>query len=156
LRHGTHTNTIRSDSRLFSEAQGQIYTLSRGGRNTKIHMVAASDRIAVAFQLSGGQCHDAPQGRMLPEDRHPDEPAKQKTIYLAMDKGYEDNLTRKTVKCRGFKPAVPSESNRKKPWKYSRKIYKCRNGVERLFRLIKGFRRVCTQYENSMQCIWHS
>jgi transposase len=66
---------------------------------------------------------------------------------MAMDRGYEDNLTRKAVKRRGFKPVIPPKSNRKKPWRYSRKIYKRRNGVERLFRRIKGFRRVCTRYE---------
>jgi transposase len=68
-------------------------------------------------------------------------------VYMAMDKGYGDDLTRKTVKRRGFKPVVPPKSNRKKLWRYNRKIYKHRNGVERLFRHIKGFRRVCTRYE---------
>ena len=38
---------------------------SRGGWTTKIHMVAADDRTAVAFRLSPGQAHDAPQGRRL-------------------------------------------------------------------------------------------
>ncbi|MDR2979507.1 MAG: transposase, partial [Bacteroidales bacterium] len=47
----------------------------------------------------------------------------------------------------GFRPVVPPKSNRKKPWKYNKKIYKRRNEVERLFRRIKGFRRVCTRYE---------
>jgi transposase len=66
---------------------------------------------------------------------------------MVMDKGYEDDLTRKAVKRRGFKPVVPPKSNRKKPWKYNKTIYKRRNEVERLFRRIKGFRRVCTRYE---------
>jgi transposase len=66
---------------------------------------------------------------------------------MAMDKGYEDDQTRQAVKKRGFKPVVPPKSNRKKPWRYNKKIYKRRNGVERLFRRIKGFRRVCTRYE---------
>jgi uncharacterized protein YktA (UPF0223 family) len=32
-----------------------------------------------------------------------------------MDKEYEDDATRKAVKKNGFKPVVPSKSNRKKP-----------------------------------------
>ena len=40
---------------------------SRGGRDAKIHMVSASDRQAMIFRLSGGQAHDAPEGRALPE-----------------------------------------------------------------------------------------
>jgi transposase len=38
---------------------------SRGGWNTKIHMVAADARTAVTFCLSPGQAHDAPEGRRL-------------------------------------------------------------------------------------------
>ena len=38
---------------------------SRGGWNTKIHLVAANDRIALTFALSPGQAHDAPEGRKL-------------------------------------------------------------------------------------------
>ncbi|MDR2927201.1 MAG: IS5 family transposase [Cytophagaceae bacterium] len=121
--------------------------VSRGGRNTKIHLVAASDRIAITFKLSAGQCHDATQGLLLFEDKRLDELAKRKTIYMSMDKGYEDDITRKAVKKRDFIPVVPPKSNRKKPWRYNKTIYKRRNEVERLFRRIKGFRRVCTRYE---------
>ncbi len=121
--------------------------MSRGGRNTKIHMVAASDRVAIAFRLSAGQCHDAPQGRLLLEDERLSKLPKKKKIYMAMDKGYEDDATRKLVKDKGFIPCVPPKSNRKKPWKYNKKLYKRRNEVERLFRRLKSFRRVCTRYE---------
>ena len=38
---------------------------SRGGWNTKIHLVAADARTAVAFSLSPGEAHDAPEGREL-------------------------------------------------------------------------------------------
>jgi len=73
--------------------------------------------------------------------------AKQKTVYMAMDRSYEDDITRKSVKDTGFIPVVPPKSNRRKPWSYNRDIYKRRNEVERLFRRIKRFRRVCTRYE---------
>jgi transposase len=33
------------------------------------------------------------------------------------------------------------------PWEYDRELYKKRNGVERLFRRLKGFRRVFTRYD---------
>jgi len=39
---------------------------SKGGRLTrKIHMMTLDVRTAVEFILSGRQCHDAPQGRLL-------------------------------------------------------------------------------------------
>src|ERR1700687_2822685 len=44
---------------------------SRGGWNTKIHLVAANARTAVTFCLSPGQDHDAPVGRQLLLDLGP-------------------------------------------------------------------------------------
>ena len=38
---------------------------SRGGWNTKIHLVAANARTAITFALSPGNAHDAPEGRAL-------------------------------------------------------------------------------------------
>ena len=77
-------------------------------------MVAASDRVAVAFRLSGGQCHDAPQGRLLLENcdigkllKLDKRPQNQGKIYLAMDKGYEDDATSQLVKDKCFNPLVP-------------------------------------------------
>ena len=40
---------------------------SRGGWHAKIHMVSASDWEAMIFRLSGGNAHDAPEGRALLE-----------------------------------------------------------------------------------------
>jgi transposase len=84
---------------------------------------------------------------LLLEDKRLGKLPQKKKIYLAMDKGYEDDLTRKAVKDKGFRPCVPPKSSRKKPWRYNKKVYKRRNEVERLFRRLKGFRRVCTRYE---------
>ena len=44
-------------------------------------------------------------------------------------------------------PVVPPKSNRKETWDYDKKLYKTHNEVERLFRRIKGFRRIFTRYE---------
>src|SRR3979490_2957545 len=38
---------------------------SRGGWNTKVHLVAANARTAITFALSPGHAHDAPEGRAL-------------------------------------------------------------------------------------------
>ena len=38
---------------------------SRGGWNTKLHLVAATERRAVTFAWSPGAAHDAPEGRAL-------------------------------------------------------------------------------------------
>ena len=47
----------------------------------------------------------------------------------------------------GFTPVVPPNPNRLKPWEYDKELYKRRNEVERLFRRLKGFRRVFTRFD---------
>ena len=106
-------------------------------------MMAANARTAVEFILSAGQLHDAPKGRLLMETV-----GKQKTVIpLLMDRAYEDDLTRYIAQTLNFIPVVPPKSNRLEPWDYDKELYKQRNEVERLFRLIQGFRRVFCRFE---------
>jgi transposase len=42
----------------------------------------------------------------------------------------------------GMIPVVPAKSNRLHPWDYDHGLYKKRNEIERLFRRLKGFRRI--------------
>ena len=68
-------------------------------------------------------------------------------LPLLMDKAYEDNLTRQLVLDLGMVPVVPPKSNRIEPWEYDRALYKKRNEIERLFRRLKGFRRIFSRFE---------
>ncbi len=45
-------------------------------------------------------------------------------------------------------------SCRRVPWDYDRELYKRRNEVERLFRRLKGFRRVYTRYDKLDMMYW--
>ena len=106
-------------------------------------MVAADARTAVTFSLSPGQAHDAPEGRKLLRrpGRQPNGPP------LAMDRAYEGNETRQLALDLGFTPVVPPLRTRRNPWTYDRQIYKRRNEIERLFRRLKGFRRIFSRFE---------
>ena len=106
-------------------------------------MVAANARTAITFALSPGNAHDAPQGRALLEELGP----MPEGLPLLMDKAYEDNLTRQLVLDLGMVPIVPPKSNRIEPWEYDRALYKKRNEIERLFRRLKGFRRIFSRFE---------
>ena len=55
----------------FKKNGPQAIGKSRGGWNTKIHMVAADARTAIVFALSPGHEHDAPHGRDLLEELGP-------------------------------------------------------------------------------------
>src|SRR5262245_19486760 len=66
---------------------------SRGGWNTKMHMVAADARSAEVFPLSPGYDHDAPHGRTLLEILGP----MPEGLPLLIDRAYEGNETRQLV-----------------------------------------------------------
>jgi len=42
---------------------------------------------------------------------------------------------------------VPPKTNRLCPWEYDRVRYRRRNEIERLFRRLKGFRRVFSRFD---------
>jgi transposase len=105
-------------------------------------MVAADARTAITFSLSPGEAHDAVEGRKLLKTLPP-----QQTLHVIMDRAYEGNETRQLVLDLGFIPVVPPKSNRVEPWEYDKEMYKRRNEVERLFRRLKGFRRIFSRFE---------
>lgn len=137
-----HKGSSRWNGR-FEKNGTQSIGRTRGGWNTKLHMVAASDRDGVIFSLSAGNCGDSPEGRALLQQLGPvDHP-----VYLLMDRAYEGDETRALAVELGYMPVVPPKSNRKEPWDYDKELYKQRNQVERLFRRIKRFRRIFTRYD---------
>ena len=68
-------------------------------------------------------------------------------LPMLMDKACEGNQTRQLVLDLGMVPVVPPKSNRLDPWEYDRELYKKRNEIERLFRRLKGFRRIFSRFE---------
>ena len=97
----------------------------------------------MAFTLSPGNAHDAPEGRKLLNtlERPANNPA------MIMDRAYEDNATRQLVLALGFVPVVPPKRNRVDPWEYDKALYKRRNEVEGLFRRLKGLCRIFSRFE---------
>ena len=75
-------------------------------------------------------------------------------LALVMDRAYEGDETRQLAADLGFVPVVPPRSDRREPWDYDRELYKRRNEVERLFRHLKGFRRVYTRFDKLDMMYW--
>jgi transposase len=87
--------------------------------------------------------HDAPAGRQRLIDYGPvAEPTP-----LIMDRDYEGDDTRQWALDLGYVPVVPPKSHRLDPWEYDKALYRKRNEVERLFRRLKGFRRVFSRFD---------
>jgi transposase len=97
----------------------------------------------LTFSLSPGQASDSVEGRKLLRNWK-DRP---EMLPLTMDKAYEGEETRQLVFELGLFPVVPPKSNRIEPWEYDRELYKRRNEIERLFRRLKGFRRIFSRFE---------
>ena len=64
-----------------------------------------------------------------------------------MNKAYEGEDTRQLVLELGMVPIVPPKVNRVSPWEYDKQMYKKRNEVERLFRRLKGLRRIFSRFD---------
>ena len=106
-------------------------------------MGAADARTARTFARSPGQAHDAPEGRKLLHRLGP----RPGNLAVVMDRAYQGNETRQLALALGFTPVVPPLLSRVDPWAYDKEIYKRRNEVERLFRRLKGFRRIFSRFE---------
>ena len=64
-----------------------------------------------------------------------------------MDRAYEGDQTRQLALDLGYIPVVPPKTNRLSPWEYDQVMYRKRNEVERLFRRLKGFRRIFSRFD---------
>ena len=113
-------------------------------------MVAADAKKAVTFSLSPGQAGDAPEGRKLLKTL---ENNGWEGTHVVMDKAYEGDETRQLVLELEMCPVVPPKSNRVNAWEYSKELYKKRNEVERLFRRLKGFRRIFSRFDK-LDCVF--
>lgn len=69
------------------------------------------------------------------------------STYLLMDRAYEGDKTRQLAVEMGFTPVVPPKKNRAVPWEYDQQMYRRRNEIERLFRRLKGFRRIFSRFD---------
>ena len=128
---------------MFKKHGKQCIGKSKGGWNTKLHVVSADDKTIIEMHLSGGNKHDASEGRSSIEKIG----NEYKGIPYLMDKAYEGDKTRNLVYSYGHKPVVPPKKNRLDPWEYDIELYKRRNIIERLFRWLKEFRKVFTRYD---------
>jgi transposase len=106
-------------------------------------MVAADARTAITFALSPGQASDTSEGRKLLGGIGP-LPAP---LHRIMDRAYEDNETLQLALDFGFLPVVPPRPQRLEPWQYDKAMYRRRNEIERLFRRLKGFRRIFSRFD---------
>ena len=64
-----------------------------------------------------------------------------------MDSAYQGDETLEVARQLGYTPVVPPNPQRLAPWAYDRLLYRRRNEIERLFRRLKGYRRVFSRFD---------
>ena len=64
-----------------------------------------------------------------------------------MDGAYQGDETLAVARLLGYAPVVPPNPQRGTPWNYDRTLYRRRNEIERLFRRLKGYRRVFCRFD---------
>jgi transposase len=120
--------------------QKQAVGRSRGGRNTKIHALADAKGRLIAILLTGGEAHDCPIAERLLRRAKPSK-------RMLGDKAYDSAELREELDERGTKPVIPNRSNRKQPFRFSKRLYKLRWRIESAFNRLKDFRRIATRYD---------
>jgi transposase len=113
---------------------------SRGGRNTKIHALADAKGRLLAILLTGGEAHDCPVAERLIRRVKPPK-------RMLGDKAYDSAEFRENLEERGTKPVIPNRCSRKRPFSFSKRLYKLRWRIESAFNRLKDFRRIATRYD---------
>lgn len=121
--------------------EAQAIGRSVAGNTTKIHMAVDGLGLPIAFQLTGGEVHDA---KAAP-DFIKDLPI---AIYTIADKGYDSEEIREQIKQKSSTPIIPRKKNSKTgnadmDWG----LYKYRHLVENAFARLKQFRSIATRYD---------
>jgi len=116
---------------------------SRGGLSTKIHFACDALGYPLSCIITGGERHDATQGKALLK-RH-----LKAEGYALMDAGYDSNELRDFVETKRATTVIAYRKNRIQKPDFDKHIYKERHKVENLFGRLKRNRRIATRYEKT-------
>jgi transposase len=72
---------------------------------------------------------------------------EQKPDALLADRTYDTDAIRADLKERGIRPVIPPKSNRKATIRYSKRLYRQRNCIERVLSHLKINRAIATRYD---------
>jgi transposase len=90
--------------------------------------------------LTGGEAHDYPVAKRLIRRVKPPE-------HLLGDMAYDGDELREELDHNRTKPVIPNRPNRKRPFSFSKRLYKLRWRIESAFNRLKDFRRIATRYD---------
>lgn len=112
---------------------------SRGGLSTKLHLALDALGHPLRLILTAGQIADIDCAHELIENL--------RMGALIADKGYDADAFVDAIEAGASKAVIPPRSNRINPRRFSRRLYRHRNLIERFFNRIKHYRRIATRYD---------
>ena len=113
---------------------------TKGGLNSKLHVLADAKGRPIQMFLSAGQTSDYIGARALLSQ------VPQAGSLLA-DRGYDADWFRNTLKERGISPCIPSRKGRKVAIEHDTTLYRQRHRIENMFARLKDWRRIATRYD---------
>ena len=129
-----------------SALKNQDIGSSRGGKNTKIHVLVNERMQMINVVLTGGQVHDSEKAIELFERIT----LKGKTVLA--DRAFSSEKIRNYIEKEGGKVCIPDKRNYKIQHDFDKEMYKKRSIVERFFQRIKNYRHIATRYDKLAEC----
>jgi len=106
----------------------------------RIHALADAIGHLLAILLTSGEAHDCPVAeRLILRVKSPKR--------MLGDKAYASAELREELNARGTTPVIPNRCSRKRPFCFSKRLYKVRWRIESAFNRLKDFRRMATRYD---------
>ncbi|MCP5093911.1 MAG: IS5 family transposase [Gammaproteobacteria bacterium] len=113
---------------------------SRGGRTTKIHLVANSKKKPIRVLITPGNDHDVTMFNALVD-------GLEAKACLA-DKAYDAKRVIESLNEKGIEAVIPHRTC-SEPRELNTKLYRIRYLIECCFHDLKRFRRIATRYEKT-------
>ena len=129
-----------------SGRKNQAIGSSRGGKNTKIHVLINERMQLLNVILTGGQVHDSEPDLALLSG------IELGGKKILADKAYSCLQIRVFLAEHGAFACIPDKANFKIKHDFDSELYKQRNIVERFFQRIKNYRHVATRFDKLALC----
>ena len=126
--------------------KNQAIGSSRGGKNTKIHVLINERMQLLNVILTGGQVHDSEPALALLSG------IELGGKKILADKAYSCSQIRGFLAEHGAFACIPDKANFKIKHDFDSELYKQRNIVERFFQRIKNYRHVATRFDKLALC----
>ena len=129
-----------------SGLKNQAIGSSRGGKNTKVHVLLNERMQVLNVLLTDGQVHDADKALVLFNGI---DLAGQN---LLADKAYSCDKIRSYLVANSATVCIPDKVNFKIKHDFDAEFYKQRNLVERFFQRIKNYRHIAFRFDKLADC----